>query len=975
MIRILHPWFLLFLFAIPVVLYQAKRVRVLGRGRKKIAIFMRAIVLLLFILALAEIELLGRGESLTVFFVIDRSSSIPAEEQEFTLAYVQDRLLEIPRGDQAGIIFFGKDAAIQENPGENVKLIDYQTIINQEGTDIEGAIGLAMAAFPEGTQKRIVLLTDGNQTQGNAELAAQRAKANGIDLRVLPLQYTYTQDAMIEDVIIPSHIREKEPFSARVIVSAQETGPARLRLYQNDVVVADQQVELQPGKNAFIIPRSLEEGGFYQFEASIEAEKDSRPSNNRAQNFAIVKGTPKVLLLDTETGEAHYLAAALVAEGIEVDLQPPEALPDSLNEFQFYDSIILSNVPAADISQSQQEMIELAVRDLGIGLAMIGGPDSFGAGGYLGTPVETALPVTMDVKQRRVIPSGALALIMHSCEIPQGNYWAQEISLVALDVLSRNDYFGFLRYSNTEGESWLIPMKKAGDKREQRQAILSNRGRDIGDMPSFDITMRMAFDSLKKLDANMKHLVILSDGDPARPTEQFIKNIHNEGISISTVCIAPHNQTDVDVMRYMAELGGGNSYYVQNNKELPKIFTKEASIIRRNLINEETFTPVLIRSSEVIQGFGTGFPELNGYVVTGIKPDAETVLLTHKDDPLLAHWRYGLGKSVAFTSDAKRRWASNWLGWDGYAKFWSQIVRWTLRSTEQDNFEVQTSLEGDQVRVVVDALTQEGKFLNELSFSATAVDPLVQRSNFKMRQTEPGRYEGTFPVREPGSYLITMGFQDTEGEVEGNLTTGISVPFSPEHTTAKQNDQLLKRLTEISEKPVLAAADNVFTHDLEATGEVKPLWPFLIAAAIVLFFLDIAVRRVFFELPQLQRFLARVWAWLWYPFTRKMAPVGPATEEMGQLMQAKKRASHGETGDSEEKDTFLHRLDDIKEEDIEEMEKKMQGVKQKPSWQEVKKDEEPLKFEDKEEEDSYTSALFKAKSRAADRLKDRKNKK
>ncbi|RJP34362.1 MAG: VWA domain-containing protein [Candidatus Omnitrophota bacterium] len=971
MIRILHPWYLLLLLAIPVVWRQAKRVRVLGRGRKKLALVLRAFVLLLFILALAEIELLGRGESLTVFFVIDRSSSIPPEEQEFSLAYAQDRLLEIPEKDRAGIIFFGKDAAIQENPGENVKLFEYQTIINPEGSDVEGAIGLAMAAFPEGMQKRIVLLTDGNQTRGNAELAAQRVKANGIDLRVLPLRYTYTQDAMVEDVILPSHIREKEPFSTKIIVNAQEAGPARLRLYQNDVVVADQEVELQPGKNAYTIPRSLEQGGYYKFEASIEAEKDNRPSNNRSQSFTIVKGTPKVLLLDSETQEAAYLAAALLQEGIEAILQPPEALPDNLNEFQYYDSILLSNVPASDISKSQQDMLELAVRDLGIGLVMIGGPDSFGAGGYLGTPVEKALPVTMDIKQRRVIPSGALALIMHSCEIPQGNYWAQEISLAALDVLSRNDYFGFLRYSNMEQESWLVPMKKAGDKRDIRQVILSAKGRDIGDMPSFDATMQMAYEALKKLDANMKHLVILSDGDPARPTEQFIKDIHKDGISISTVCIAPHNQTDVDVMKYMAELGGGNAYHVQNNKELPKIFTKEASIIRRNLINEEQFTPVLSRPSEVIQGFGEGFPMLDGYVVTGPKPEAETVLITHKEDPLLAHWRYGLGKTVAFTSDAKRRWAGKWLGWEGYAKFWSQIVRWTLRSNQQENFEVQTKLDGDQVHVVVDAMTENGEFLNELSFTAGTVDPGVKSSPFKMRQTQPGRYEGTFPAREPGSYLVSMAYEDADGEEQGNLTTGISVPFSPEHTTTRQNDLLLKRLAEIFGKSLLTADDNVFSHDSEATGEVEPLWPILIGLAIFLFFLDIAVRRVFFDMPQLHRFYEKVWAWLTYPFTRQPIPIGPATQELGHLMQAKARATQTIDAQDEQKESFLHRLDEVKQEDIEELEKSITRDRETPIWHEAKKEEPPPKFAD-EEEDSYTSALFKAKSRVTDRLKDQR---
>ncbi|OHE89702.1 MAG: hypothetical protein A3G75_07270, partial [Verrucomicrobia bacterium RIFCSPLOWO2_12_FULL_64_8] len=747
MIRALHPWFLLLLLVLPLVWTMAKRIRVLGHGRKALALFLRTLVFIFLVLAVCEFEYLKWGDRLTVFFVIDRSSSIPPDTQQYSLAYVQERLGSIPRDDQAGIIFFGKTAAIQENPRENVTLVEYQTIVNPEGTDLEAAIGLAMAAFPEDTQRRIVLLTDGNQTQGNAEKAVQRALASGIDLRLLPLTYNYNQDALVEDVIVPSHLQENEPFNVKILVQAQEAGPARLRLTENQQVVAEESVELKPGKNAFLIPRKLDHGGFYQFDASVEAYFDQRPSNNHAQNYSIVQGTPRVLLLDSEYAAGQSLAAALTAEGIQVDYHMPDSLPGTLPELQIYDCIVLSNVSASEFTASQMQMLETGVRDFGMGLVMIGGPDSFGAGGYLGTPVENALPVTMDIKHQRIIPSGALVLIMHSMEIPQGNYWARQISLAALDVLSREDSLGFLYFNSSRGgDDWLFPLMKVGDKQLMRERLLSLQQGTIGDMPSFNTTLEKAYEALLKVEANKKHIVILSDGDPQRPLPGDIQKIRDDNITISTVCISPHNQTNVDVMRAIAELGGGNAYHVTNNKNLPRIFIKEASVIRKNLLIEEEFTPAVNQYHEVIDGFPEGFPPLQGYVVTSVRPEAELLLLTHKQDPLLAVWHYGLGKAAAFTSDAKSRWAKTWLGWSGYAKFWAQVVRWTIRSQQETHFEVAAAVEGDNVRVMVDALTPEGGFLNNLQFNAVSIDPGVKSNPFPLVQTQPGRYEGVFPV-------------------------------------------------------------------------------------------------------------------------------------------------------------------------------------------------------------------------------------
>ncbi|MGI6454290.1 MAG: VWA domain-containing protein [bacterium] len=966
MFRIVHPEYLLLLMLLPLMWWSARQVRVLGHGRKTLALALRSLVILCFVLALAELEKLDQGDTLAVFFVIDRSASIPQDEQEFSLAYVQDRISGIPRDDRAGIIFFGREAAIQEIPREDVKLNEYQTLVDAEGTNIEAALGLAMAAFPEGVQKRVVLLTDGNQTEGDVEKSAQHLLGNGIDLWVMPLKYTYTQDVMVQEISVPNQIQEDEPYTVRVLVQAQEEGTGTLRIKENEEVIAEQEVEFKPGKNVYQFTRTLTQSGVFNYEAAVEVENDRRPENNQAQNFALVEGTPRVLLLEGDPQEGQYLAAALLSEGIDVEMRGASGLPGNLREMQAFDTLIISNISASDLIEPQQIMIESAVRDLGLGLIMLGGPDSFGAGGYLSSPLERALPVTMEIKQRRVIPSGALAMIMHSCEIPQGNYWSQEISLAALDAISRNDYVGFLRYSTTAGgESWLFPLSRAGDKRVQRNAILSMQFSDIGDMPSFIPTLQMAHQALNGVSANVKHIIILSDGDPAQPSQAALQAIVDDGITITTVCIAPHSPRDANVMQQIAQIGRGKFYHVVDNTQLPQIFIKEASVLRRNLIIEETFTPSVTYFSEVIQGFEQGFPQLDGYVATSSKPEAETVLLSDQEDPILAHWRYGIGKALAFTSDAKTRWASRWVNWDQFAKFWAQVVRWTLPTPQNEHFQITTTVDGDRVRLKIDAISPDGSFMNDLTIQGNRINPQFDPEPFQIRQTGPGLYEGSFSVNESGNYLMNLTYQG-EGQ-EGYLTTGISVPYSPEHHASQQNDVLLNRLREMSGNDFLEVETDVFEHNLRAVGDIRPLWVWLLGLGIVLFFLDIAVRRVFFDLPQIQEAWTKIAAYLVF-WRARPATTGPS-EQMGQLMQAKSRATSTEAKHAA-REEFLRNLEQAKDVRQEDLMQKTQSAD--VTWHEAKADQVPEKFTEEQPQDSYTQALFRAKERAKKGLDQKK---
>ncbi len=359
-------------------------------------------------------------------------------------------------------------------------------------------------------------------------------------------------------------------------------------------------------------------------------------------------------------GARAALAAALRSAKLEVQVVDERSLPGTLGELQANDAILLSNVSAGDLGQAGMRLLESAVRDFGIGLICVGGYQTYAAGGYRRTPLEAALPLDMELNSKKVLPKGALGLVMHGMEFANGNQVAREIALAALDALGPQDEMGVWLWDGTERP--LFPLQAVGSKTDLARQIA---GMNQGDLPSFDGLMRMALDDLTKSTANLKHLIVFSDGDPGAPGASLMQEYVTARITISTVMIGGHVQPTT--MERMAAEGGGRFYDVKSAAVLPQIFIKEAAVILKSAISEDPFKPQVAASSELTRGIGGDeYPILRGYVAATGKPRAEVPLLTDKGDPLLAHWQYGLGRAVAFTSDARPKWAQDWMGWGRY---------------------------------------------------------------------------------------------------------------------------------------------------------------------------------------------------------------------------------------------------------------------------------------------------------------------
>jgi uncharacterized membrane protein len=891
-----HPYYLLLLApSLAWVIWFAWKTDVqVSPWRRWAAVGIRSTVLTALVFAIAGLQWLLPVEGMNVFFALDRSDSVPSPQQEAARDYVNHIAKEKKKGDKAGVIVFGAEASIESSPNAAVDLQKIQAVVGTERTDLAAAIRLATAAFPETGQKRLVVMSDGNENIGDAMSAVLAAKPLGVTVDVVPMGVERANDVSVQKLQVPPKLKEGQVFEVKIFVQADRTTPATVRLFRDDQYLGEQKVDLSAGKNLFTFPQTLPKPGFYKYDVQVDAPGDPLPQNNRAASFASVRGLPRILIVSADPEQDKPLAAALKSPTLNVVLVGVKDFPASIAEMQSYDTIFISNLAAGDLGLDRQRLLESAVRDFGVGLVCVGGDQTYAAGGYRGTPLEETLPVSMELDSKKVLPSGAVVLVMHGMEFNNGNEVARQCAQGVLAALGPTDEMGIVLWDGAE--RWVFELQKVENKKKLAAQIA---GMNQGDLGSFQGVLQMAYDALQKSHANLKHIIVFSDGDPGAPTQALMQAIAGDRITVSTVLISGHSPSDT--MEWMAAQGKGRFYNVTSPDDLPQIFIKETAVILKSAIYEDPFQPQVRSVSEVVRGIGsTEYPKLLGYVATSPKPRAETPLWTDKGDPLLAHWQYGLGRAVAFTSDAKARWARIWLDWDKYRQFWSQIGQWSMRRLENADFTTEVAVDKGEGLINVEALDEQGNFRNFLNLQAIVASPKGQRQTVRLEQTGPGHYEARFPTKEVGAYLLNLT-DIKDGQVRGSQVVGASVNYSPEFNTAEPNLNLLRRIAETGGGKILDPMTpevNPFSHERQKTFQPRDLWESLLKFAVILFTLDVGVRRIQIGRDEWQRAMQALRRWLF--FWRGAPRPAEAEESLAALLARREQVRSQQTAPSVE---------------------------------------------------------------------------
>ena len=825
-IRIEEPlWLLLF---IPIVIYMGYTWVASGRRFKQkstILFGLRGFTVALLVFALTSPYMTLRVEKEQVLFVVDRSASIE-EVSGVAESWISDSLKTRKSNQSFGLYSFA------ENFRTDIKLTEDEVAVPLIGemdskgkTDISKAIDLAAAVANKELATRIVLLSDGLETAGSIEKLLPKFSGERVTIDTVILQRPPGSDASISSFETPRTAYAGEQQLLQIEIDASERTAGTLFIYENDVTISKKEVNLEQGKNSFTSRTTATDEGLIKYEAKLVVPNDAILENNQMLSITMMESSPRILVVETERNPS-VIPLLLAKEAIDVEAIDAELLPETLSGYMGYGAIIFDNVPGHVVGENRMTIIEQAVKNFGTGFMMVGGEESFGLGGYFKSPIERLLPVEMEIKGKEKLPSLGLIIVMDRSGSMSGSkiVLAREAAARSVELLRDDDTFGFIAFDD---QVWdVIPVAELKDKDAAIEKILSVSvagGTDI--YPG----MKKAYDDLANLDLQRKHIILLTDGQSEMPTgyEDIIEEGKSNNITMSTVAIG--SDADRMLLENLAESGGGRFYDVVDESTVPAILSRETSMMTRTYIEDNPFYMTLGGVSEWNTLFADGVPEINAYIATTAKSTATIVAESPKEDPVIAEWMYGLGRTVAFTSDSSGKWGGNLAGWEGYPDFWNTAVARLLPSYENVPYLITHDHGGTYT--VTDS-SHRAAF-----FDIVVVDEEGTEIPFTSEPLAPGKMRVTVDA-EPG--LVFFGVTDDKG---GLFEAGISVPYSDEYKRSAPNVALLAEISEATGGKVLEQPSDVFRSHPYKGGERKTIEQWLILLAMILFFLDITLRR------------------------------------------------------------------------------------------------------------------------------------
>jgi len=861
-----RPWLLvLLLLAAPVLIaFFLRSLSDFPRQQRVASLIIRSLIVALVILALAGLTLVRPTDEQYVMVLVDQSLSVGEDGAKRANEFL-DEALKTQGGNRVAYLPFAATPGTVQ--GERVRIeaapatpaISPATEANaigttaspavegttkplsRDGTDLAAAIEAAAGYLPPGYVPRIVVLTDGNETLGDALAAASRSR---VPISTVPLPTRSDPEVQVSSVQVPVEVREGEPFFVEVTIHSNHEDEGLIEVFRGDHKAVSERRPLKVGENKFRFQQSIERDRLAAFSVRVSGLKqDTLLDNNMDSGLVFAAGKPRVLIIESDPNLIRDLAYALEDEGIQADVRPPQGMPETLSDLQNYELLMLSNVPATALTSQQMAIARTYVQELAGGFIMLGGEQSFGLGGYYKSTLEEILPVRSDFEKEKEKPSLGMVLVIDKSGSMSGDKieMAKSAARSAVELLGNRDQISVIAF---DGDTYVISeMQTASNKGKISDEIARI---EAGGGTTMYPAMEMANEVLMATPAKLKHVIMLTDGiSSPGDFEGLAQQMASAKITVSTVAVG--EGSDTTLLDNIARIGKGRHYETSDPAQVPQIFAKETVTASKSAIDEQPFVPQVIRATHALRDVDMeSAPFLLGYVMTRPKPTCEVILATEKGDPLLVWWRYGLGMTAAFTSDAKSRWAAEWMTWPGFGKFWTQVIRQTMRKSDARGIIVDTKRHGATADLTVDAVNELGQFLNGAEVELTVIDPQLRRAQSVLRQSAPGRYVSTIPTAKQGAHHLEIALKQN-GQVLYRQSRGLMVGYSDELRIRPTNEQLLQAVASASGGAYAPEPGKIFAAEGSASRPT-PLWSFLASAALVLFILDVALRRIDFSL-------------------------------------------------------------------------------------------------------------------------------
>lgn len=805
---------------------------------------------LLSILGLAwvDVRIVQSTRDLVTIFVVDRSASVEAYRQEI------DALLSTAwesKGvrDRAGVVAFGADVWV-EQPLTGGDLISPAAVTpRRDATDIAAAVRLGASLIPENAPGRLVLITDGLETRGDGAAALSKAHDLGIEILVAGVgQKVPSPEVWVESLRLPARAIPEDIVTANVILGATVAQPVQL-VWSVGEQVGEALWQVVAGESNYLVSFTAPDVGLTPVRFCVMAEQDQHLENNCSGGWLRVEGAPQILVVGTLEDRAP-LAAALSQTNLEIIQRLSGELPLSAQALSDYAAVVLVNTPARALPLQATASLHTYVRDLGGGLVAIGGPESYGVGGWSSTDLETALPVITKVQDpRRFAPLATIIVIDKSGSMAAADTGgsiskirlAAEAASRAAEALNDDDMLAVVAYDDRPADTFGPVSGRDRESLIERLLRLQAGGGGIYVRDGLAYAAQLFESSFEPDPEQQRHVLLVADGSDAEQQSGALAQVtalRAQGVTVSVIAIG--NGSDVPFLQEVAQEGQGRFYLTERAADLPAIFTEEMARVRRSYIVEQTFFPARGPAWAPIESF-TALPSLQGYVATTPKSGAEVSLWGAVTvDPLLAAWQYGLGRAVAWTSDATGRWAADWLAWEDFPRFWGSILRWVLPSPVDEGVALAVETEGERAHIILDvwdAETEDTTEGLELILQASQLGGAAPLAATELRQTAPGRYETTLDFGDamaPWLFRVSGQRQFTMGWVS---------PYAAEFVPGNSAEALTRLIARGQSQP-LSEPSQAFAQTLEGRYAGLPLRHLLIVVAALLWVLDVVMRRL-----------------------------------------------------------------------------------------------------------------------------------
>jgi uncharacterized membrane protein/uncharacterized protein YegL len=808
----------------------------------------RSALLAALALALARPVISTGSSRMSVVYLVDLSHSISSRSVAEAATRI-DALNAGARPAHSRILAFGADVIPVQSTAALRQLAQPDAVGNDaaaagSGTDIERALTEARAAVAPGHVPRIVLFSDGRQTSGDVRQAITRLAAQGIPVFVEPMGVRDLGDAWVDAVWLPERLTAGTTATVAVDIGTQRAVAGVLQVREGSQVLARQELTLPSGVRSVPVDLTFETAGAHAIDVQFAVPADPLAVNNTLSKEAYVRPRAQVLYVEGAPASAKYLQSALVQSGFDVTVRPTTSVPTTPAQLDPWDVVILSDVGRSAIPDAAMNALAEWVEHDGGGVLIAGGESVYGedgtpgsTGGYRHTELERLMPVTFERKDE---PEVALIIVLDKSWSMAGQVMelCKAAAQAAIDVLADEQSVGVVTFN--DGLNWDVTLRNVGKNREaikKAVAAIEPSGHTL-----IYPAVEQAFLALKDARARAKHVVLLSDGRSYPDDyEGLVTKMVEAKMTVSSIAVGP--AADAELLSNIAKWGKGRSYAVEDAKEVPQIFVKEARNAATPAFDEKALKPVL-KSRAFLEGVDFAqAPRLRGRTATVLKDTALELLATEDGDPLLAFWPIGLGRTAVFASDVKDRWASDWVRWRGYGPFFSAVVH-ALERQRPPALEI--TVAEDAVRgtarpltVTVEARDPKGRFRDLLTVPVEVKSGDGATARLAARQVAPGRYQAlvTADARQP----LTISVSEAGVVAPSRL---VLPDPNAEYRFHPGDVALLKSIATATGGALQPTPEALSAATASRQTVRRALWPALVVFALVMWLVDVLLRRV-----------------------------------------------------------------------------------------------------------------------------------